>query len=316
MNIVDFELCHMAETVCLAKKQLNKACAEVNGLPEVSVPELSGLANGLGVAAMENGRMVGYLGAYGPFKGMFGTWGTGYEDRFVGVFSPVEAHGVAEDAPPRTWQRMYQAAADKWVRAGAVHHAIALYAHDAAAKAALFRYGFGQRCADAIRKVEPLNAEAVPGVECRELPAGSAEEVRTLRRELDMHLCQSPCFMARTDESRHAWLEEVKHRDSRLFAAMVEDRAIAFIEVTENGENFITAHPDMLNICGAYCEIAWRGKGVSKALLDFVLRTLQAEGLRWLGVDYESINPTAVGFWEKYFAPYTASVVRRVDCIP
>lgn len=110
---------HAAEAACLAEEQLNKVRAAVDALPAASVPELAGLANGLGVAAMENGRLVGYLGAYGPFKGMFGTWGTGYAEKFVGVFSPVEAHGVAEDAPPRTWQLMYQAAAEKWVRAGA-----------------------------------------------------------------------------------------------------------------------------------------------------------------------------------------------------
>lgn len=60
----------------------------------------------------------------------------------------------------------------------------------------------------------------------------------------------------------------------------------------------------------------WSGTGVSKLLLDCVLQTLQAEGVRCLGVDYETMNPTAAGFWEKHFAPYTASLVRRVDCIP
>lgn len=312
MNIVDFEPCHVAEAVCIAKKQLEMERAKVQ-LPQDAVPEMANLADGMGVAAMENGRMVGYLCAYGPFAGMFGTWGTAMADRFVGVFSPVEAHGVIENAPPRTWQRMYQAAAEKWVRAGAVYHAIALYEHDDAAKAALFRYGFGQRCADAIRRAEPLNADPVSGVECRELPPGSADMVRELRWNLDIHLCQSPCFMARTDEGRHAWLEQVKHRNSRLFAAMADEKPIAFIEVTEGGENFLTEHPEMLNICGAYCEPSWRGTGVSKALLDFVLHRLQEEKTAWLGVDYETMNPTAVGFWEKYFDPYTASLVRRID---
>lgn len=314
MHIVDFDLCHVTEAVCIARSQLkNETLA--NPLPECDVMELQSLANGLGVAAVESGRLVGYMCAYGPFKGMFGTMGTRFADQFVGVFSPIHAHGVADDAPPRTWQRLYQAAAEKWVKAGAAHHAIALYQHDEAAKQALFRYSFGLRCADAIRPVEPLNADPVEGVSCCELPAGSSETVRELRRALDIHLTQSPSFMARTDEARNAWLEAVKHRNSRLFAAMAEGRAIAFIEVTDEGENFITAHPDMLNICGAYCEPARRGKGVSQALLDYVLQTLQEEQVRWLGVDYETMNPTAAGFWEKYFSPYTASLVRRVDCL-
>ena len=32
-----------------------------------------------------------------------------------------------------------------------------------------------------------------------------------------------------------------------------------------------------------------------------------------LGVDCESMNPTALGFWSKYFDAYTHSVVRRID---
>lgn len=312
MIFENFELRHVAEAVCIARKQMNQE-RKLIAMPEVDVPDLSGLANGLGVAAVDNGRLVGYLCAYGPFKGMFGTWGTPFEERFVGVFSPVVAHGLAPDAPTRTMQRMYQIAADKWVSAGAVYHAITLYEHENQAKAELFRYSFGQRCADAIRKVEPLQAAAVEGVACCELPAGSGDAVRSLRWSLDDHLCQSPCFMMRTEEGRRAWLDQVKHRDSRLFAAMAEGRIIAFIEIAADGENYITESREMLNICGAYCEKEWRGKGVSKLLLDHILCQLQKEGVAYLGVDYETMNPTAAGFWEKHFTPYTASLVRRID---
>ncbi len=38
-----------------------------------------------------------------------------------------------------------------------------------------------------------------------------------------------------------------------------------------------------------------------------------AEGFLRMGVDFESFNPTAYGFWLKHFTAYTYSVVRRVD---
>jgi len=313
MNIVDFELRHVAEAVCLAEKQLNEERKHVL-LPDVPVPDLCWLAEShLSVAAEENGRLVGFLGAWGPFEGMFGTSGMVEAKRFVGVFSPVHLHAVAADASERTWQRLYQAAAEKWARAGAVYHAIALYEHDEKAKHALFRYGFGQRCADAIRPVEPLGAAQVPGITVCELPRGSAEAVRELRIGLDEHLTKSPTFMLRNTEVRQKWLEEVKNRDSRLFAALDGEAAVAFIEVCDEGENFLTMDAGMANICGAYCLEGYRGKGVSQMLLDYILNTLQAEGVAWLGVDYETMNPTAAGFWEKYFQPYTASLVRRID---
>lgn len=39
----------------------------------------------------------------------------------------------------------------------------------------------------------------------------------------------------------------------------------------------------------------------------------KAEGYLLLGVDCESFNPTARGFWLKYFTPYTYGLVRRID---
>ena len=47
--------------------------------------------------------------------------------------------------------------------------------------------------------------------------------------------------------------------------------------------------------------------------MNFVIRILAAEGYTHLGVDYESFNPTAAGFWQKHFIPYTSGVVRRID---
>ncbi len=212
MNIVDLELRHLAEARELARRALQ---AERNHivLPEAELPELAWLVyNGMGVAAECQGRLVGYLGTWGPVDGVFGTSGLQEGKRFVGVFSPVQAHAVAEDAPKHTWQRLYQGAAEKWVAAGAAYHAIALYEHDEQAKHALFHYGFGQRCADAIRLAEPLAADEMPWAELRELPAGSAEQVRELRILLDRHLGESPTFMVRSNEACQAWLERVKDR--------------------------------------------------------------------------------------------------------
>jgi hypothetical protein len=44
-----------------------------------------------------------------------------------------------------------------------------------------------------------------------------------------------------------------------------------------------------------------------------LIQKLKTKRYTRLGVDFESINPTAYGFWLKYFDAYTYSVVRRVD---
>ena len=45
----------------------------------------------------------------------------------------------------------------------------------------------------------------------------------------------------------------------------------------------------------------------------YVEAVLSREGYRRLGVDFESFNPTAQGFWLKHFTANTHSVVRRID---
>lgn len=50
-----------------------------------------------------------------------------------------------------------------------------------------------------------------------------------------------------------------------------------------------------------------------RQLLDADVEMCIKEGKSYMGVDYETINPTALRFWTKYFAPYTYSFIRRMD---
>ena len=69
----------------------------------------------------------------------------------------------------------------------------------------------------------------------------------------------------------------------------------------------------MRNICGAFCLPEYRGRGIMQGMLDACINVLSMEGFRLLGVDFESFNPAARGFWLKHFVPYTNSLVRRID---
>jgi len=80
--------------------------------------------NGLGVAAFEGDSMVGFLCAVGPFPNAFRS-----TDALM-VFSPMGANGSVCENRANIYARMYQAAGEKWARAGAASHGICLYAHD------------------------------------------------------------------------------------------------------------------------------------------------------------------------------------------
>lgn len=309
MIIVDFtkEWIPAAEQLAMENyREERQAVPELKESP--ALPSLKKIAeNGLGVAAVEGEELLGFLGAYGPWEPVFCT------SNVRGIFSPIHAHGAKMRNRARIYQRMYQSAAEKWVAAGATSHAISLYAHDKAAQEAFFTYGFGMRCMDLIRDLNVPSEEIAAQCSYVELPASRQQELRLLRTALSDHLAQSPCFMRESEEDLLRWLGKREMNPPRTFMAERDGRVVAYIEVTEAGENFAVNDSKTRNICGAYCLPECRGGNVAQGLLFHVIDVFRAEGFERLGVDCESINPTALHFWSKYFTAYTHSVVRRID---
>ena len=56
-----------------------------------------------------------------------------------------------------------------------------------------------------------------------------------------------------------------------------------------------------------------RGKKIAEGLLEYVCQAAEQDGKIYLGVDCETLNPTALRFWGKHFMPYTYSYTRRID---
>ena len=180
-------------------------------------------------------------------------------------------------------------------------------------QAQFFRYGFGLRCIEAIRGMDSIAEPHCEGYSFVEIVKTDVILLREMRIMLKTHLSESPCFMFSSPEETEIWLNRAENRDSRLFCAMLVDKPIAFIEVLNYGEPFASEADGMRSICGAFCLHEYRGKGVMQNLLTYVISKLNIEGYKSLYVDFESINPTAYGFWLKYFDAYTHSVVRRID---
>ena len=306
MQIVDFKESHIQDASCIALANYNEETAIVKALPTVSeVPDLTCFAqNGLGVAAIDNGKTIGYLCCYAP-------WDNAFDSAAMGTFSPMHAHGAIKENRGRIYKYLYQAAAEKWVKRGIAYHALALYAHDDEAINAMFTYGFGLRCMDVMRDLEPIATTEYSGIIYKEF--SDPLIIRSLRKDLSNHLGASPCFMKSSDEDFENRLKRAESRGTRLFGAFDDSGIIAFVEVGDDGENFATETFGTKNICGAYCLPPYRGKDIFRNLLNHVVSVLKSENYARLGVDFESFNPTAYGFWLKHFEAYTKSVVRRID---
>lgn len=305
MKIVDFTKEYIIQAQELAKKNYEEERRLVSILPQIDcLPSLDDFAeNGLGVVALEDDKLIGFLCCYTPWENAFTTTARG-------TFSPIHAHGAIKQNREKIYQCLYQAAAKKWVQAGISSHSIGLYAHDKEAIQAFFTYGFGLRCVDAIRPMEEIQLTSILGYDFLELKKENTSEIMSLRQNLSEHMAKSPCFMKYLKRDS---LTDIEEAQSRIFAAKAQGKVIAFLEVTDTAENFATEASDMQNICGAFCMPQYRGKGVSAHLLNYMIMVLKKEGHLRLGVDFESFNPTANGFWPKYFKAYTNGVVRRID---
>lgn len=309
MNISDFTHNHIEEALSIAGSNYDEERQSVPILPDVEIlPDLSHFAdNNLGTVIFDNGRMLGYLCCYNPWDNVFGT------TYVKGTFSPVHAHGAVYNNREHIYKLLYQAAAEKWVAGGIASHTIGLYTHDTQAVNSFFQNGFGLRCIDAIRLTEEIKCTPVSGYDFYELLSDEMNAVLPLKNMLIEHLGKSPVFLSYPMMDENELHKQSGRRKSRFFAAKTHSAVIAFIEITESGENFICDDKSMMNICGAYCLPEYRGKGVYQNLLNFLINALKSESCKILGVDFESFNPAAYGFWLKYFTAYTYSVVRRID---
>jgi len=309
MDIVSFERKHVEEASRLARANYEDERRFVPILPQVcDFPDLTSFAdNGLGVAAFEDGRMTGFLCCCAPFDQAFRATDV------RGVFSPMGANTAVSANRAGTYAAMYQAAGAKWVRAGAVSHAVCLYAHDEEIQRQFFLYGFGLRCLDAIRPMEGIACAPCEDYAYVELLRDEFHLVYPLYLALNAHYRESPFLMNRTPETQEEFASSCMREDARYFVAKRRGKLCAYLKIAATGETFVAAGEAYRHIRGAYCLPEHRGKGVYQNLLNFAIGALKREGSTRLGVNFESFNPTARGFWLKYFPAYTHSVVRRID---
>lgn len=309
MQIVDFTAAYIEQAMHIAKQNYEMERGFVPALPLVDQwPDLEPLAaNTLGVAALDGGDVVGFLCGNGVWENAWGISG------LRNVFSPIHANGTILANRAKIYARLYQAAGEKWARAGAASHSICLYAHDTEGQAQFYRYGFGMRCIDAIRPMDDIIARPNRVYTFTELAQEELIDVFPLEKLLDEGYIESPFFMYRKPGSEDDFLVKAACFQSIYFVAKYQGQAVAFIRAELDGETFIKDAPGYLHCKGLYCMPEHRGKGISQYLLMLLVQKLKILGYTRLGVDFESINPSGSGFWLKHFSAYTHSIVRRID---
>ncbi len=310
MRIESFKAEHLERAGALAGENYERARKKCPDLPVAGLPPLREFAeNGLGVAALEGDRLLGFLGVRSPWESPWGIRG------IRAVFSPLHAHAVVPERRGMIYDRLYQAAAPLWVRAGAVSHAVSLYAYEEDSQESFVWNGFGMRCVDSVCRLSSRGD--TPDGDFRELSREQWPLLVPLAAGLWTHMATAPCFLCPRPERCEYTLEEFLRDEeppARFFAAMDGEKAAAYLKIDfGEAETFVSAAACMPNIKGAFCRPEYRGSGMARCLLHFVEKQLLEEGYTHLGVDFESFNPAGRHFWQKHFTDYTHSYVRRID---
>lgn len=306
MKVIPFKVKYIQQAARLAELNFEEENNRLgNIMPNKTIPDLSQFAdNNLGVAAFDGDVMLGFIGCYGHINNLFGMSN--------GIYSPIHANGAIQKNRQRIYSAMYEYASNIWVENELLSHSLTLYANDTEAINCFFDNGFGKRCVDGIKNISECSYKIKNTELFSELSRNEFSKIHKLSNLTKEHLQRPPAFMPRKPVSLGEFLEDITD-DIRMFAAKKDDKIFAYIKVENNGETFISQNKSMMNITGAYMINEYRGIGIFSDLLFYVINTLKKDGYNYLGVDYESINPAANGFWQKYFSEYTYSLTRRID---
>lgn len=251
-----------------------------------------------------NQIVVGYLLGFftGPLFGLNN-----------GVVVPLYGHGAIKESRSYIYQRLFNHVALSWLKKDIYSVAITMFAHDEETKDLWFRNGFGLRCVDACRNVEPIETKNT-NIAVKKIELDTLSDIYSLHKKHNEFYRLSPMFMPNPDEDPKEDFDTWMKGNQRIvFAAYTDHKPVGYIRLQPDGESIVSMHDKMMNITGAYVDQAYRNKGVAKKLLSEVMKWLKKQDYDFCGVDYEAINPTGAAFWEKHFTPYTFSLTRRFD---
>lgn len=261
-----------------------------------------------GIAAVENGRLTGYMGWF-LIDGFRNT------DR-KGAYCPEWGHAVDEGSAASTYLAMYRAAAGLWHSAGCQVHALTLLANDKAAERFWFWNGFGTIVVDAIRSMQPLGVLPSKSMTIRRAELEDAEAVAILEVEHMRHYAEPPTLMSpQTPEDATAYRKFLSHPRKSVWLALDGKEPAGYMRFEEKsfGAANIVESETTIAIDAAYTRPQCRGQRAAACMLEAGVKYYQAMGYERCSVDFESINPEASLFWMKYFEPVCISVNRQPE---
>lgn len=139
-------------------------------------------------------------------------------------------------------------------------------------------------------------------------------DVIELYRNLINHLRVSPIFYHCNGflpiEDR---FEDFLSEDMRIFAAFYNNELVGMIDSEPTDIEFAMTDSKAIGMGDVLIKSNYRGHGLGAALLAFANNRIKESGIDRIFVTHGTINPTARGFWDKYFTNYAYTMTRQID---
>ncbi len=317
LDIVPFQTAYAQDAAMMVLAGYRIERQSIPALPvyedaEAMVQSIAALAEATtelpGFAAMQEGRLVGFLAGY-PIHEFFSSHN--------GVYVPPHGHCAAGADRRLIYQRLYEAASAVWVGEKRLTHSLSFWAHDIEAQDTWYWLGFGLRCVDAVRPLTDVTGLVEnTGLIIRKAAPEEAEGLFTLHTKHCEYYRSAPLFMPHVDVESNAgefrrWLEE---DGNHLWAAYAGGEVVSYMRVSQGcGNSFATRDAGTYHVTGAFTAPAARGTGAASQLLQAIVEWLRDRGQERLTVDYESFNNHGSRFWQKHFTSFLFSPVRVID---
>ena len=139
-------------------------------------------------------------------------------------------------------------------------------------------------------------------------------DVVELYRDLINHLRNSPifyhCKYFLPIENRFA---DFLSDNMRVFAVFDGNKLIGMVNAALPDKGFAIDDKEAMSLGDLFVAPEYRRKGIGIALLDFANNELKESEIKRIFVTHGTINPTARGFWDKFFQNYSFTMTRQID---
>ena len=266
-----------------------------------------------GAAAMEDGRLVGYLLGQARADTL--------RERHIWVALP--GHAVDAEHGPTLYGDLYAAAGPAWLAQGCFRHFILVAAADQALHLVWFGLSFGLEQVHALcdlERLDPGEQPPPPGVTVRMATAADRLHAAALHAVIARHQLGAPVWGLTLPETlpemRQGYGELVDDPSATVWLALENESPLGlhayWPDETSADDTLTPEHATTLHVAATVPEA--RGRGIGRALAQRGLRAAREAGFRYCLADWRSTNLLASRFWPRQgFEPLAYRLVRQVD---